>query len=291
MDYDEDDELDLLGEGDDEEDDLDDLDDPRIEELDDDDDQPAPKLLAAEPKAAKNKNNKRPAEDEVEAAAATTNGAAAEDLSKLSKSQQKKLKKKLKDNAGNAVEVTAEALPNGTKATAVKTDATPEKGEKKVQFAEKLVQGPTNGAAAAKKDDKKPAAATGVRVVQGVTVDDKKLGAGPQAKNGDSVSMRYIGKLEKDKKVFDCALPPASPTDRPRLTHATANKKGAPFKFKLGAGQVIKGWDIGVAGMAVGGERRITIPAHLAYGAKGAPPDIPKNAVLTFDLKVLEIKK
>ena len=81
--------------------------------------------------------------------------------------------------------------------------------------------------------------------------------------------MRYIGKL-KDGKVFD------------------SNKKGKPFSFKLGVGDVIKGWDVGVAGMAVGGERRITVPAHLAYGSKGVP-GIPGNAQLTFDLKLLEI--
>jgi FK506-binding nuclear protein len=66
-----------------------------------------------------------------------------------------------------------------------------------------------------------------------------------------------------------------------------ANKKGKPFGFKLGAGEVIKGWDIGVAGMSVGGERRITVPAHHGYGSKGAPPDIPPNAKLIFDLKLL----
>lgn len=69
----------------------------------------------------------------------------------------------------------------------------------------------------------------------------------------------------------------------------TANKKGAPFSFKLGKGEVIKGWDIGVAGMAVGGERRLTIPAHLAYGSR-AIPGIPANSTLIFDVKLLEIK-
>ena len=67
-----------------------------------------------------------------------------------------------------------------------------------------------------------------------------------------------------------------------------ANKKGKPFSFKLGDGEVIKGWDIGVAGMSVGGERRITVPANLAYG-KQNQPGIPPNSVLLFDLKLLEI--
>lgn len=68
----------------------------------------------------------------------------------------------------------------------------------------------------------------------------------------------------------------------------TANKKGEPFKFKLGAGEVIKGWDIGVAGMNVGQERRIVVPASLAYGSKKMG-DIPANSELTFDLKLLSV--
>ena len=68
-----------------------------------------------------------------------------------------------------------------------------------------------------------------------------------------------------------------------------ANKSGKPFSFKLGAGEVIKGWDIGVAGMSIGGERRLTIPANLAYGSKKLP-GIPANSTLIFDIKLLEIK-
>ncbi len=68
-----------------------------------------------------------------------------------------------------------------------------------------------------------------------------------------------------------------------------ANKKGKPFSFKLGKGEVIKGWDIGVVGMSKEGERRITVPASLAYGKKGMP-GIPANSDLTFDLKLLAIK-
>jgi FK506-binding nuclear protein len=69
-----------------------------------------------------------------------------------------------------------------------------------------------------------------------------------------------------------------------------ANKTGKPFSFKVGAGEVIKGWDIGVMGMAVGGERRLTIPANLGYGSKGAPPKIPPNSKLIFDVKLLRVK-
>jgi FK506-binding nuclear protein len=69
----------------------------------------------------------------------------------------------------------------------------------------------------------------------------------------------------------------------------TANKKGKPFSFKLGVGEVIKGWDVGVAGMTAGGERRLTIPAAMAYGKKGAPPDIPPNSDLIFDIKCISV--
>jgi len=82
--------------------------------------------------------------------------------------------------------------------------------------------------------------------------------------------MRYIGKL-KNGKVFD------------------SNKKGKPFAFKLGVGEVIKGWDVGVAGMTPGGERRLTIPAAMAYGKRGAPPDIPPNSDLIFDIKCISV--
>lgn len=83
--------------------------------------------------------------------------------------------------------------------------------------------------------------------------------------------MRYIGKLTNGK-VFD------------------SNTKGKPFAFKLGKGEVIKAWDEGVVGMKVGEERRLTCPPNLAYGASGAPPDIPRNATLVFDIKLVDLK-
>lgn len=234
----------------DSEDDLDDMEDPRITEITEEDE--APKLVEA-----KKGKNKRAADDETldsliseSKAEPTANG------EKLSKKQLKKMKK----NDGSAT-VVAEAEAEAPSST---------KSDKKVQFAKNLEQGPTPTKAAAAE---KPKAAAGPRVVSGVTIDDKKAGTGPAAKSGDRVGMRYIGKLQKNNKVFD------------------SNKKGKPFTFKLGSGEVIKGWDIGVAGMAVGAERRITIPAHHAYGSRGAPPDIPGGATLVFDIKVVEINK
>ncbi|KAJ1717910.1 peptidylprolyl isomerase fpr3, partial [Coemansia biformis] len=95
----------------------------------------------------------------------------------------------------------------------------------------------------------------------GVKAEIMKEGEGPGAKKGARVGMYYIGKLTNGK-VFD------------------KNTKGKPFWFRLGAGEVIKGWDVGIIGMKKGGERRLTIPAAMAYGKRGAPPDIPANATL-----------
>ncbi|KAG7437876.1 FK506-binding protein 4 [Fusarium oxysporum f. sp. raphani] len=184
--------------------------------------------------------NKRAAEEATEG----LDELISKDDAKLSKKQQKKLK----NNKGEAV------------ATEEKKDA------RKVQFAKNLEQGPTGSAEKAKQGK----ATTGVKVVQGVTIDDRTIGNGRTVKNGDTVGVRYIGKLQNGKQ-FD------------------ANKKGKPFSFKAGKGQVIKGWDIGVIGMAIGGERRLTIPAHLAYGSRGLP-GIPANSTLIFDVKLLEIK-
>lgn len=162
---------DLLG-IDDESDDLDDLEDPRITEVDSADEEEVPKLVSNKGK------NKRAAEDESPKAQPSANGDSA-----LSKKQQKKLKK----NDGQAAAVETK---NDTKETAsAKTD-------KKVQFAKNLEQGPTGSA-------EKTTGTLGVKEVQGVKIDDKKLGKGPVAKSGNTVSMRYIGKFE-DGKVFDC---------------------------------------------------------------------------------------
>jgi FK506-binding nuclear protein len=105
----------------------------------------------------------------------------------------------------------------------------------------------------------------------GLVIEDKEAGDGARAKKGKKVDVRYIGKLQNGK-IFD------------------SNTKGKPFTFALGRGEVIKGWDMGVEGMQVGGVRKLTIPPELAYGKKGAAPDIPKNATLTFEVKLLGVK-
>lgn len=160
-------------------DELDDIDGtPRIKEIDTDDEE-APKLVET-----KKGKNKRVAEEAAEG----LDEMMAKDEKKLSKKQQKKLK----NNQGEAVAAEAKAK-----------ESPAAKGDKKVQFAKNLEQGPTGPAKdkAENKGDKK--GAIGVKVVQGVTIDDRKLGTGRTAKSGDKVGMRYIGKLENGK-IFDC---------------------------------------------------------------------------------------
>ena len=141
------------------------------------------------------------------------------------------------------------------------------KKEKKVEFKKDLEEGPTKKEE--KKEEKKEKPKTKV-LEGGIIIEDRVTGKGKACKKGSKVGMRYIGKL-KNGKVFD------------------KNTSGKPFVFNLGRGEVIKGWDIGVAGMAVGGERRIVIPAPYAYG-KQALPGIPANSELTFDVKLVSLK-
>jgi peptidylprolyl isomerase len=98
------------------------------------------------------------------------------------------------------------------------------------------------------------------------------VGTGPEAKAGESVTVNYVGVLYSTGAVFDASW-----------------KRHEPFAFTLGKGQVITGWDQGIAGMKVGGRRELIIPAPLAYGAKGSPPAIPPNAALVFVVDLLAV--
>mgnify|MGYP001612172090 FL=1 len=106
-----------------------------------------------------------------------------------------------------------------------------------------------------------------------LTVTDSVVGTGAEATPGSTVSVQYVGMLP-DGTVFD----------------ASANHGGAPFTFQLGAGQVIKGWDQGVAGMKVGGKRQLIIPADLAYGNQAVGGVIPANATLIFEVELVGVQ-
>jgi peptidylprolyl isomerase len=117
-----------------------------------------------------------------------------------------------------------------------------------------------------------------VRVPKGkpptkLIVKDLREGTGPAAKPGDTVSVQYVGVNYKGGKQFDASW-----------------DRGEPFSFPLGSGQVIKGWDLGVAGMKVGGRRLLIIPPDLGYGPQGSPPVIKPNETLVFVVDLLAVQ-
>jgi len=203
-----------------------------------------------EPETAK--SAKRPRESDVVEHEPTTGD-------KISK----KKAKKLKAENGAAVPVHADA--DGT---------APKKSEKKDKKGKKGAES-KEGDSKKEKGDVKPKqgdkGGSDLRELpSGLKIQDAKVGGGPEAKKGMKVSMRYIGKLSSGK-VFD------------------SNTKGKPFTFRLGAGEVIKGWDEGVAGMKAGGERLLIVPPSLGYG-KRKMDDIPANSTLTFEVKLVDMK-
>lgn len=115
--------------------------------------------------------------------------------------------------------------------------------------------------------------------VSALTKDDRITGTGPEARPGMTVSVHYTGWL------YDPAA-----ADKRGKKFDSSKDRGEPFDFPLGAGQVIAGWDEGVAGMKVGGTRVLTIPSAMGYGPRGAGGDIPPNAALVFEVELLGVK-
>ena len=110
-----------------------------------------------------------------------------------------------------------------------------------------------------------------IKTPSGLVIEELVAGSGAVAAAGQKVSVHYTGWLTDGKK-FD-----------------SSKDRGEPFAFPLGRGQVIRGWDEGVAGMKVGGKRKLTIPPSLGYGARGAGGVIPPNATLVFEVELLSI--
>lgn len=103
-------------------------------------------------------------------------------------------------------------------------------------------------------------------------IEELVVGQGAEARLGQSVTVHYLGTLTDGKK-FD-----------------SSRDRGEGFTFTLGAGQVIKGWDQGVAGMKIGGKRKLTIPPELGYGSRGFPGAIPPNSTLIFEVELLGVR-
>ena len=103
-------------------------------------------------------------------------------------------------------------------------------------------------------------------------MEDLVIGTGTEAVKGKTVSVHYVGTLESGKQ-FD-----------------SSRDRDEPFDFKLGAGMVIQGWDQGVAGMKIGGKRKLTIPSNLGYGDRGYPGVIPPKATLIFEVELLGVR-
>ncbi len=107
--------------------------------------------------------------------------------------------------------------------------------------------------------------------VKGLKIEDIKVGTGKEVKSGDTVVIHYVGTLTDGTK-FDSSY-----------------DRGKPFETQIGTGQVIKGWDLGVVGMKVGGKRKLTIPPELAYGDQAVGP-IPANSTLIFEVELIDVK-
>ena len=115
--------------------------------------------------------------------------------------------------------------------------------------------------------------------VTSLQITDTKVGTGAEATRGQEVTVHYTGWLYDEKTA-----------DHHGKKFDSSRDRNDPFAFRLGAGQVIRGWDDGVAGMRVGGTRTLLIPATLGYGARGAGRDIPPNATLVFDVDLLGVR-
>jgi len=186
-----------------------------------------------------------------------------------------------KNKAANAKKKVGDVNDN-VKQKEVQSKEKPVKDKQKTISKDASIAAVTKEALAKKQKDEKAAALAKTKadpsqpkqwtLKGGVTIEELKTGTGKEAKKGNFVGMYYSGKVQGRKKTFDTCL------------------SGKPFRFRLGSGQVISGWERGIPGMKEGGKRRLTLAPNMGYGAGGAPPDIPGNATLVFDIECKYVK-
>ncbi|KAJ0239783.1 Peptidyl-prolyl cis-trans isomerase FKBP53 [Hirschfeldia incana] len=181
-------------------------------------------------------------------------------------------KKETTQTSSNQKAQNGNSAMSGSSKTPDKSTEKKNKKQKKNSNEEATVEKPSS--APVERNQVKSKAPQEQTYPSGLVVEELKLGKpnGKQATPGKQVLVRYIGKLQKNGKIFD------------------SNIGKAPFKFKLGRGEVIKGWDVGVNGMRVGEKRKLTIPPSMGYGPRGAGREIPPNAWLSFDVELIDVK-
>ena len=212
--------------------------------------------------------NKLPAgvkQSEIPVAAQKTKRSREEEEDNSSKKQKKGDKGDKGGKGGKDKEVVGKKKAEVAVAPVAKKNALPKQEEKKKAVVTESAEAQRNKAALQQFSQK-----TKERNVGGVLIEELSEGSGAVAENGKRLKMGYVGKLKSNGKVFDAS-------------------GGKPFAFRLGRSEVIKGWDMGCLGMKVGGKRRLTIPPNLAYGKSGAPPTIPPNATLCFDITLIDV--
>jgi len=239
---------------------------------DDDDDEDVSEDLSDDDSKIETPNKKTPKKEEKK----TPNGNTIKQKNETPKSLKKEKTETPKSNKAEKKLETPNPKKENKADTKTETPATGKKDKKNKQLLNGVAtngsstpaaQTPKNKDAKTPQANQTPAKTPKKQLKGGLMVEDLKIGNGPEAKSGKLVGMYYEGKLKSNNKQFD------------------AQKQGKPFRFRLGRGEVIKGWDVGVEGMKVGGKRRLTCPPNMGYGSQGAPPDIPPNATLVFEVE------
>ncbi|KAL1928122.1 hypothetical protein VTP01DRAFT_3038 [Rhizomucor pusillus] len=185
------------------------------------------------------------------------------------KKKEAEAKAKAEQEKKKQAEAKAKADQEKKKQAEAKAKADQEKKKKQEEAKAKAEQEKKQAEAKAKEKKEEKSVK---KLPNGLIIEELKKGQGAAVAKNDRIYVRYTGRLQKNNKVFD------------------SNTGGKPFSFIVGRQEVISGWDLGVVGMQINGERRLTIPPKLAYGSRGVPPDIPGNSTLIFDIKLVKIK-